>query len=111
MTTSKKQESSGACPEEGQNLFFNAPAVIAVSAESPVNAALASGNMELMANALNLGVVFSGFSVTAAEDNQEIKDFLNLKENKVLVTVMIIGYPDVEYQRTVPRKKADVKWK
>ncbi|MGM0603851.1 MAG: nitroreductase family protein, partial [Bacillota bacterium] len=98
-------------PESSDNLFFNAPAVIAVSAESPVNAALASGNMELMANALNLGVVFSGFSVTAAEDNQEIKDFLNLKENKELVTVMIIGYPDVEYQRTVPRKKADVEWK
>lgn len=98
-------------PNENDRLFFNAPAVIVVTANSEVNGALASSNMELMTNALGLGTFFSGFLVRAAQANKDIEKLLGVKEGKKIATCMVIGYPDVKYLRTVPRKQADVSWK
>lgn len=98
-------------PKENDRLFFNAPLVIVVTANSQVNGALASSNMELMADALGLGTFFSGFFAMSAQKNEKIKEFLGVKEGKEIVTCMVIGYPDVKYVRTVPRKSADVSWK
>jgi nitroreductase/NAD-dependent dihydropyrimidine dehydrogenase PreA subunit len=97
--------------EDSDRLFFNAPIVILVSAKSNINAALASANMELMANTLDLGVLFSGFTLRAAKNNKEVRNFLEIEAEKELVTALVIGYPDVNYFRTVPRKKADISWK
>lgn len=96
---------------KNDNLFFNAPVVLVVVSESDVNASLASSNMELMANALGLGSLYSGFFVRASKENKDIKKFLGIDENKNIVTCMVIGYPDIKYQRTVPRKDADIIWK
>lgn len=98
-------------PQSEDRLFFNAPAIVVVTANSQVNGALASSNMELMTNALGLGTVFSGFLARAANETKEIKDFIQVKEGKEVVTCMIIGYPNVKYKRTVPRKAADIYWK
>ncbi|EQK41770.1 4Fe-4S binding domain protein [[Clostridium] bifermentans ATCC 19299] len=98
-------------PTGRDGLFFNAPAVILVVSDSPVNASLASSNMELMTNALGLGTFFSGFFIKAAQENKEIMKFLGLSENQHIVNCMIIGYPSVKYQRTVPRKDAVISWK
>lgn len=107
----KMYEDYRANPSANDKLFFNAPAVIIVTANSQINGALASSNMELMTNALGLGTFFSGFFVRAAEGNKKIMDFLGVQENKQIVTCMIIGYPDVKYLRTVPRKTSDISWK
>lgn len=98
-------------PQKNDRLFFNASAVIIVTADSDVSGVLASSNMELMTNALGLGTVFSGFFVRAAQDSQRILDLLGVKEGKKIVTCMVIGYPAVRYLRTVPRKEADISWK
>jgi nitroreductase/NAD-dependent dihydropyrimidine dehydrogenase PreA subunit len=98
-------------PKEADKLFFNAPSVILVISDSPVNASLASSNMELMTNALGLGTFFSGFLVRAAKGNKKILDFLDVEEGKEIVTCMVIGYPDIKYLRTVPRKDAQIVWK
>ncbi|WP_461206679.1 nitroreductase family protein [Clostridium sp. DL1XJH146] len=98
-------------PEKNDKLFFNAPVVIMVTASSAVNGALASSNMELMTNALGLGTFFSGFLVRAAKSNKKINELLDVEEGKEIVTCMVIGYPDVNYKRTVPRKEADISWK
>lgn len=98
-------------PTANDKLFFQAPAVIVVSAQSDVNGALASSNMELMTNALGLGTFFSGFTVRAAMSNPKISKFLGLPDDKKMVTCMVVGYPDVKYFRTVPRKKAEINWK
>lgn len=98
-------------PSQNDKLFFNAPAVVIVTANSEVNGALASSNMELMTNALSLGTFFSGFFVMAAQRSKEIMDLLQVSEGKRIVTCMVIGYPKVKYSRTVPRKQADISWK
>jgi len=97
--------------KENDSLFFNAPAVIVVTANSEVNGALAASNMELMTNAVGLGTFFSGFFVAAAKGNKQIVDMLGVKPGKQIVACMVIGYPAVKYSRTVPRKSADVSWK
>lgn len=34
-----------------------------------------------------------------------------MEENKEIVTCMVIGYPNVKYSRTVPRKDVNILWK
>lgn len=96
---------------KNDRLFFNAPALILVVSESPINASLASSNMELMTNALGLGTFFSGFFALAAQWNDEIRKLIGIEENKEIVTCMVIGYPNVKYFRTVPRKDPLISWK
>ena len=98
-------------PKMNDKLFFNAPALILVVSDSQVNAALASSNMELMTNAQGLGTFFSGFFAMAAQGNEKIRELLGLEGNKEIVTCMVIGYPNVKYVRTVPRKDASISWK
>ncbi len=92
-------------------IFFNAPTLIMVVSEHTVNAGLASTSMELMINALGLGAVYSGFFTRAAESNPKISEVLGLKPNQKVVTCLVVGYPDVKYKRTVPRKVAEVTYK
>ena len=85
-------------PIKNDRLFFNAPLAIFVTTPNPLNGGLA------------LGTFFSGFLLIAAQDNKEILDLLGVKDSKQLVSCLIIGYPDVKYQRTVPRKEAVINW-
>ncbi len=97
--------------KKNDKLFFNAPALILAVSDSTVNASLASSNMELMTNALGLGTFFSGFFTMAAQGNDEIRDLLGLKGKEEIVTCMVVGYPNVKYVRTVPRRDANISWK
>lgn len=97
-------------PIKNDKLLFNAPAVIIVAANNELNGALASSNMELMTDALGLGTFFSGFLQIASQDNKDIMDLLEIKDNKKIVTCMVLGYPDVMYRRTTPRKDANITW-
>ena len=91
-------------------MFFNAPAVIFVTSPNAFNGGLASSNMELMTDALGLGTFFSGFIQIASKDNKEILDLLGINDSNQIVSCLVIGYPDVKYKRTVPRKKANINW-
>lgn len=96
---------------KNDTLLFNAPVLILVVSESPINAALASSNMELITNTLKLGTFFSGFFTIAAQNSREIRELLGVGENKEIVTCMVIGYPNVKYIRTVSREDASISWK
>lgn len=98
-------------PKTNDKLFFNAPAIIVVTAGSDVDGALASSNMELMTGALGLGTFFSGFFTRAAQSSEEIQKFIGLEKGKKIVTCMVLGYPVLKYRRTVPRKDAQISWK
>jgi nitroreductase/NAD-dependent dihydropyrimidine dehydrogenase PreA subunit len=94
-------------------LFFNAPAVIAITSEEKsgfagVNAGIAASRMELQAVTLGLGVCYIGFFKRAADSNSEIKKLIGMKDDEELILSFVLGYPNVKYQRTVNRKPADV---
>ncbi len=97
-------------PEEPTMLFFKSKTVILVVTDTPVDGHLAASNMELMVNAEGLGSLFSGFFIRAAAGNQKIKEFLGIDGTKEVVSCMVIGYPEVTYHRSAPRKEADIKW-
>ncbi|MGB4659890.1 MAG: hypothetical protein WBI07_11955 [Mobilitalea sp.] len=48
-------------PNENDKIFYKAPVVIVVTADSETNGAIASSNMELMTNALGLGTFLVDF--------------------------------------------------
>lgn len=91
-------------------LFFEAPVLVVVTALSPLNGGLASSSIELMANAEGLGVLFSGFIERAIKNSNEVKRFLGITKKEV-ISCMLMGYPDIIFKRTVPRKKASINWK
>lgn len=88
--------------------FKGAPVVIVVSGKGDTSACLASSYMELMAESLGLGVLYSGFFVAAAKLNRKIGSMLNLEKGHSPVTTLVIGWPDVEYERIPPRNKAKI---
>lgn len=92
------------------NFFFKgAPLVIVVSSKSNVDGGLASSYMEIMAESLGLGVLYSGFFVMCTKMSRKLKKLLELEKGHDVVSCMVIGYPNVKYQRIVPRKDLKVK--
>lgn len=89
--------------------FKEAPAAILVLAKDKVNAALAASNMELMAEAHGLGVLYSGLFAMSANHSFALRRMLKLRNAKV-VTVLVLGYPNVQYHRTVQKEPADVRY-
>ncbi len=91
--------------------FHGAPTVIFIVSDDDVDASLATMSMELMAEAMGLGTLYVGFFAVAAKLSKGIRKELGLAKKEKLVTCLAMGYPDVKYMRTVPRKKADIEWR
>lgn len=89
--------------------FKKAPLVIVVSGTDTQNASLASSYMELMAETMGLGVLYSGFFCMCAKVSTKIKNLLKLPKGHKVVSCMVIGYPAVKYQRIPPRKELNCK--
>ena len=58
-----------------------------------------------------LAMLYSGFSARAIMHSPALQKELALKENYQVYAVLVVGCPDVNYLRTVPRKSADVVWR
>lgn len=96
--------------EISDDFFFKgAPLVIVVSSKSGINAGLASAYMELTANSLGLGVLYSGFFVACAKLSGKLKKLLQLPKGHTVVSCLVIGYTDIKYRRIAPRKPLQLK--
>ncbi len=91
-------------------LFRDAPVVLYVAAESSVDAALAAQNMEMAAIAQGLGALYNGFLAYATAMNPAAREWLDIQDLPIAVCILL-GYPYVSYQRTAPRRIADVRWR
>jgi len=92
-------------------LFYNAPALILVVSENNTNACLAAMSMELMAEALGLGTVYVGLFTRPANQNEALRGKLGIAGNENIAICMTIGYPDVTYLRSAPKKPANIVWR
>lgn len=90
--------------------FFGAPAIIVILAEDKTNGLLAAQNMEFVAEANGLGVLFSGYFTSAANVSRKIKNALQVPKGKRVAMTLVLGYPDVKFLRSVPRKELDVRY-
>ena len=91
--------------------FFNAPVVIVILAKDKTNGILAAQNMEFVAEANGLGVLFSGFFTTAVNASCKIKRALNIPKGKRAAMTLVMGYPAVKFLRSAPREKLDVSYR
>jgi len=92
-------------------LFHGAPALILAISKSDINGSLASMSMELMAESMGLGTLYVGLFTMVANKNRKIRTNLGLRGHEHIVTCLAVGYPAVQYQRTVPRNKAIIAWR
>ena len=96
--------------EISDDFFFKgAPLVIVVPGKNVLNAGLASAYMELMANSLGLGVLYSGFFTACTRLSKRPRKLLQLPEGHEVVSCMAIGYTDIKYHRIPPRKPLQAK--
>ena len=79
------------------------------------NQVMAAGSIKLSQGAGSHEAVFHSaanpgdeFALLAL--NKTIRKKLSIKGKEKVVTAIAIGYPDVHYKRTVPRKPANVQW-
>lgn len=90
--------------------FFEAPIVIVILAKEKTNGMLAAQNMEFVAEANGLGVLFSGFFTMAANASSKMKKKLHIPKGKKVAATLVLGYPKVKYLRSVHREKPDVRY-
>lgn len=91
-------------------VFFGAPVAIVITSPSPQSALLAAGHMESMIYAQGLGMLYSGYVNFTMNQSEKMRNYMNFKEGYQPWAVMIVGVPDVTYERTAPRKPLDVSW-
>lgn len=91
--------------------FFRAPLVIVIFAKNPTNGILAAQNMEFVAEANSLGVLFSGFFTTAVNASRRLRKLLRAPKGKRAAMTLVLGYPDIAYLRSAPRKQLDVTYR
>ena len=92
-------------------LFHNAPLVILAISPVEINGYLAAMNMELMAEALGLGTVYVALFTRPANLNEKLRESLGVAKEEMIAACLAIGYPNVKYLRTAPRKPANITWK
>lgn len=90
-------------------LFRNAPAVLFIANELNLDAGLAAQNIENMACALGMGALYNGYLCRLTDRNEKIREWLGIN-NKPIRCCMLLGYSEMNYLRTVPRRKADAIW-
>jgi len=89
--------------------FKKAPAAIIITSPDQVNGSLAAANMELMAEACGLGVLYSGFFTMAANHSPSRRRMLRLKRGDKAVMTLVLGYSAVTYHRTAQKEAALVR--
>ncbi len=70
---------------------------------------LAGYNMALMAQALGLGTCFVTLAQKAINFSSKCKKILSLAKEDNIHAVLLLGYPSVNYLRSAPRFKKEIK--
>ena len=87
-------------------LFFHSPLLLLFVSKPDTawDAAGAAAYTELMAASLGMGCLYSGYFAACAAGSREIRDMLCLEETEQIVRCLVLGWPDVKFLRTPPRK-------
>ncbi len=96
--------------DEGREdyLFRNAPSVLCIESADPLDGGLAAGAIEMAASTVGLGVLYNGYLRRAIEMLPQACAFLDREVGKPLAACMLVGYPDVVFERSAPRRRPSV---
>jgi nitroreductase/NAD-dependent dihydropyrimidine dehydrogenase PreA subunit len=102
--------------EGADPIFYRAPALILIqtnrgaTTSADVDAGLSAMHMILMAETMGLGTCLNGFLVTALKRSEELRKVLKITDDHQVHVTFTVGYPNVEFLRTVARNPVNVKW-
>lgn len=96
-------------------LFHGATAVIVIGSKPGASCPredtlLATQNILLGAHSMGLGTCLIGFAVEAMKRDITIKRFIGIPDDERVSSVIALGYPDEQYQRTAGRKKYTLRY-
>ena len=97
-------------------LFYHAPVLIIChlnpfeSVTPDVDPGLSAMQMNLMAEALELGTCLCGFLVFALQESHELREALQIPKDHRVPLSFMVGYPDATFLRLASRKPARVRW-
>jgi len=96
-------------------IFYKAPCVIVLHAPEYGQMTGADGGIALThgifaAQALGLGTCWIGFAQEALHRNKNLRKWLNIPNGRNCYGVIVLGYPDVRFQRAPPRKELQIQW-
>ena len=91
-------------------IFFHAPNLILILAgeEGARDAAAAAAYMEILAQTMGLGCLYSGYFCAVA-DSPAVQAILQLPAGRQVVRCLVLGHPDIRFRRIAPRKPADIR--
>lgn len=95
-------------------LFHGAPAAIVVGCKTKAtlpkeDALLASQNILLAAHSMGLGSCLIGMAVEPMKRDARLQKTIGIPDDEKVYTVIALGYPAENYQRTAGRKKSVVR--
>ena len=96
-------------------LFHGAPALIFIGSRPGAScpredALLATQNILLAAESMNLGTCLIGFAVEALRRDAKIQKTLNLTASEKIFSVIAVGYPVITFQHPTKRRKIAINW-
>lgn len=101
---------------DGEDLvLFGAPALILFHADKQVrfaeaNANLAVQNAMLATHSLRLGSFYTGYAVTAFNNDKTMAELVSLPRRHRIYGGMALGYPKIMFTRWIERDSADIRW-
>ena len=102
--------------EQGKDLlFYHAPALVIVHAESwdtcsAFNGGTALYNCSLKAHTLGLGCCLNWYLAGAVNHDRTIKKWLGIPGDHKCYGAMTLGYPDIRFERLVERDPVKARW-
>ena len=96
-------------------IFYNAPAVMVFHAQEQTftkkdDCVIASTTMGLLSRTMGLEYTYIGLFEGASNGYPKVMEELNLPEGNRVYSVIILGYPKMNFMRTVDRKQTNVRY-
>lgn len=90
-------------------LFRNAPAILLIQAPDPLDAGLAAQAIELVGTTRGIGTLYNGYLRRTFLSMPDVLSYLDMDvEEKPLHACLLLGYSDISYLRTAPRRNPSV---
>lgn len=105
-----------AAREGRDELFYDAPLLVLVVGNTKKgfdavrDGTLATAYIQLLCETQGLGSCINGFFGDAVIYGAKLRESLGLSDEECLVNAIGVGYPEVSYLRSVPRKELDITW-
>lgn len=95
---------------ENDTLTYGCSHILFILSGRQLNGGIAACAIELMAASMGLGALYCGYGERAVAYLPELQEWLGLTPQRQLTAILCIGYPDITWKRTVPRKDIRALW-